>query len=224
MKKNKINTAVDAKVSVEGEFLSGLLELGYGQKVEERLKKLAAQVKWAKGWPQDNGAFWNAEAFMWGHKISKEVRGRIEKELRFLAGKKNLDLGCGSYSYLSSVGFDSSLKMLQFNENCIRKVRGSLEKKLPFASGEFSSVTAVFVVNYVKNYLQLFKEIGRVLDEKGAFVMVLSAAGVQEWQRQKEVNNYSAARWQEELVRSGFKVQFYEKEKLWFFRCHKKSY
>src|SRR3989344_2039491 len=105
----------------ETQFLEGLIELQYEQDVVKDLEQVAKKVPWAKGWPQDTKAFWNAEAFMWGHKIDKEVRTVIADELKELEKGNNLDLGCGSYSYLPSVGFDLSPTMLDFNENCVKK-------------------------------------------------------------------------------------------------------
>ena len=113
-------------------FFSGLIELQYGKDVEKELKIIAEDVSWAKGWPDNIISFWNAESFMWRHKISKEARDLIAGELSFLKGGKNLDVGCGAYSYLSSVGFDISEKMLLLNGHCTEKVRGDLEGALPF--------------------------------------------------------------------------------------------
>lgn len=205
----------------EDQFLEGLLELQYNVADLSALAKVASCVSWAKGWPLDSHAFWNAEAFMWPHKISKTVRKIIEQKLSFLRGKKNLDLGCGAYSYLPSVGFDLSEKMLDFNENCYEKVRGSVEKKLPFSDASFESVTAIFLLNYVKNYQQLFQEIWRILQEKGILVMVLSSAPINEWQRQKEVNRFEKERWEMLLQKSGFAVKLKEKENLLFLDCVK---
>jgi len=207
---------VYGKVDPESRFLSGLIELQYGQDVQEELKKVAQQVDWAKGWPNNNKSFWNAEAFMWSRKISKEKRELIKQELSFLKGN-NLDLGCGAYSYVNSVGFDFSKKMLDFNDNLIEKVEGSLEKKLPYKEDEFDSVTAIFVLNYVKNYEQLLMEIKRIV--KDEFIMVLFSKQVNQWQKQKEVNTFSADKWQEILTNCGFSVEFYEKDELCFFRC-----
>jgi len=53
--------------------------------------------------------------------------------------------------------------------------------------------------------------------------MVLGAAGVNEWEAQKEINHFSSRQWLEELQKSGFKVDFYEKEGLCFFWCRKKT-
>ena len=201
--------------------MSGLLELQYGQDVVDELKKVSEKVSWAQGWPYDKVSFWNAEAFMWDHKIEKDKRLLIANELNTLIRGcgKNLDVGCGAYSYISSVGYDISEKMLDFNDNCIEKVQGDLEGSLPFSEKSFASVTATFVLNYVENYGLLFSEIKRVLAEKGIFVMILSAIGVNEWQRQKQVNNLSCERWAKLLEEIGFKVKFYEKEDLWFFVC-----
>jgi len=203
----------------ETDFLSGLIELQYGQDVEDKLRQLSEKVKWAKDWPENKEAFWNAESFMWQCKINKEKRELIKKELSFLENGNNLDLGCGAYSYISSVGFDISEKMLQLNDNCVQKIVGDLENALPFNDQEFDSVTAIFVLNYVKDYQQLLSEIKRVLSKRGFFVMVISSKGVNDWQQQKEVNDFSVKEWGSILERIGFKVRFYEKHGLCFFIC-----
>jgi len=202
-------------------FMSGLLELQYGQDVEGKLREISENVSWAKGWPESKKSFWNAEAFMRQHKIEKEKRELISSELAFLDvdGRKNLDVGCGAYSYLPSTGFDLSEKMLQFNDNCMEKVQGDLEGKLPFSLGSFDSVTAIFVLNYVKNYNLLLREVKRMLRVEGVFVMVISAIGVNGWQRQKQVNSFSDLEWKGILEENGFNVKSYEKDKLWFLVC-----
>jgi len=202
-------------------FFEGLIELQYGQKVVNLLKPIAQKISWAKGWPEDDKAFWNAEAFMWERKIEREKRNLIFKELRFLIGGKNLDLGCGGYSYVPSVGFDFSSEMLKQNEQCTSKVQGDLEQKLPFRAKEYDSVTIVFVLNYVRNYGGLLREVSRVLKP---YVMVLYSGELNDWQKQKEVNKFSAKKWKGILEEVGFKVDFYEKEKLWFFKCGKEMF
>lgn len=201
-------------------FLSGLIELQYGQHDTKKLTKAAQKISWAQGWPDDKKAFWNAEAFMWSRKIKKEKRQLIEGELAFLSNGTNLDLGCGAYSYLPSVGFDLSEKMLQFNDNCHEKVVGDLEDLLPFPDDKFDSITAVFVFNYVNNYNLLFREIKRLLKSDGIFMMILSSKQINDWQGQKEVSQFSLKQWTEILKKSGFLVKFYEKEGLWFFKCN----
>ncbi len=210
-------------LSPEDVFLSGLLELQYGVADIPTLTKLSSSIPWAKGWPDNNPAFWNAEAFMWSKKIDKTVRKLIEKELAFLSNGRNLDLGCGAYSYLPSVGFDFSEKMLQFNDHCTEKVIGNLEGKLPFNDTSFDSITAVFLFNYIRNYQPLFLEIKRILRNEGQFVMILSSTPINEWQKQKEINSFTPQHWVSLLELVGFKVDFTEKEKLFFFYCRKKS-
>jgi hypothetical protein len=185
----------------ETEFFTGLLELQYGQDVVGKLKNLSEKISWAEGWPGNKKSFWNAEAFMWEHKIEKEKRELIKKELSYLQGK-NLDLGCGTYSYIPSIGVDISEKMLQFNENCTEKIIVDLEEKLPFENNSFDSVTAVFFLNYVEN----------------DFVMVLSAKDLNSWQKQKQINDFGKEKWVEILVNLNFKVESYEKEGILFFR------
>jgi SAM-dependent methyltransferase len=205
----------------EDKFLSGLIELQYGQDVINKLVDYAKNVDWAQGWPTDNLAFWNAEAFMWQHKISKEKRLLVKEELEFLSIGKNLDLGCGAYSYLPSVGFDFSKKMLDFNENCSEKVQGDLENKLPFDNKSFDSATAIFVLNYVQNYELLLNEVRRILKKESKFVFVLSSKKINAWQRQKEVNSFSVDEWIKIVEDAGFSVQVKEKEDLFFFVCQR---
>lgn len=228
-------------MDTETEFLCGLIELQYGQEVENKLRMLAENISWAKGWPKDSKSFWNAEAFMWNHKIDKQKRELIAAELGFLKsfltgkekeeGKKkeksldinNLDIGCGAYSYIPSVGLDFSEKMLQFNENCTQKIAANLEEKLPLENNSFASVTAVFVLNYVQNYGKLLLEISRVLKENGFLVIVLYSKQVNDWQRQKEINRFSSEEWRKRIEKAGFSVHFYEKDDLWFFKCRRFS-
>ena len=210
---------IEPKMDIETEFLSGLLELQYGQDVVKKLKKLSRKVSWANNWPQNDQSFWNAEAFMWQKKISKVTRNLICNELKVLNAGKNLDLGCGAYSYIPSIGFDLSEKMLHFNDNCLRKVKGNMEKKLPFKDAEFNSVTAVFVLNYVKNLGRLLSEVRRILKIYGKFVSILSAKEVNDWQKKKEINSYSGEEWSEFMRKNGFYVQFNQKKNLWFFTC-----
>jgi len=206
----------------EDQWFLDKLELDYGDKgALNRLKKLAGEIDWLLGWPSNKRAFWNGEAFMWRNKIDKRKRGIIEKELSFLEGKKNLDLGCGAYSYVTSTGFDISEKMLQLNEELISYVVGDLEEKLPLKDSSFSAVTMVFVLNYVLDYWNLLKEVSRVLKKRGQLVVVQSAQEVNEWQRQKVVQRMNFSRWQEVLEKVGFSVKFYEKEGLGFFKCVK---
>ncbi|PIN75942.1 hypothetical protein COV17_03395 [Candidatus Woesearchaeota archaeon CG10_big_fil_rev_8_21_14_0_10_36_11] len=204
----------------ENDFLCGLMELQYGVDVKETLQSLSSSVPWARGWPEDKKSFWNAEAFMWGRKISKEKRSLIKQELSFLSGN-NLDIGCGAYSYIKSVGFDISPKMLDFNDNCTEKVCGDVEKPLPFSSNTFDSVTSIFVLNYVTNHKQLLSEISRTLKDNGEFVMVLSSKDINGWQKQKEVNSFESSGWTTLLENIGFNLTFYEKDGLWFWKCSK---
>ncbi len=207
----------------ETDLLSGLIELQHGEKVVDKLKKISKRVSWAKGWPENNPAFWSAEAYMWKWKIEKEKRELITNELKKVCSKNNLDLGAGAYSYISSTCFDFSDKALNLNDNCSKKVVGDLEKNIPFSSEEFNSVTAIFVLNYIDNFVNLLKEIGRVLKEKGTFVAVFGAKGINEWQAVKEKNHFNNLQWNHEFSTLGFKVKSFEKSGLWFFVCDKKD-
>lgn len=209
-------------MDTENEFFIHKLELDYGnKKAVKELKKLSNDIAWLKGWPNNKAAFWNGEAFMWSNKISQEKRKLITKELKPLEKKKNLDLGCGAYSYTPSTGFDISEKMLLLNDKLKERITGDLEKALPFEDESFDSATLVFVLNYVKNHESLLKEVFRVLKKKGSLIVVQSSKQVDKWHRRQAVNNCSFKRLNGLLNQTGFKVKSYEKEELWFFKCRK---
>jgi len=200
----------------ETSFFCGLVELQYGLDVEDRLKKIAQNVPWAKNWPEDKKSFWNAEAFMWDYKISKVKRELITKELESLHGR-NLDLGCGAYSYIPSVGLDISEKMLQSNDNCLEKITADLEGKFPLEDKSFNSVTAIFLLNYIKNYDRLLSEIIRVLKNEGVFIAVLFSGNVNDWQKQKEVNKFNISEWKKCFRESWFFCKFLPKGRVMVF-------
>ncbi|PIZ52509.1 hypothetical protein COY27_00155 [Candidatus Woesearchaeota archaeon CG_4_10_14_0_2_um_filter_33_13] len=207
----------------ETEFLGGLIELHYQEDVVEKLKQISNKVGWAKGWPEKPSAFWNGEAFLWSRKIPSEVRELIKRRVSFLKDGKNLDLGGGAYSYLPSTCYDFSEKMLRLNDNCLQGIVGDLEKKLPFKEEEFDSVTAIFVLNYIKNYTPLLLEINRVLVKNGVFVMVLGSYGVNEWQKQHQTTDLSLSEWVEKIKTSHFDVRLVKSKNLSFFICKKKK-
>jgi ubiquinone/menaquinone biosynthesis C-methylase UbiE len=205
----------------ETAFLSGLIELQYGQANHDQLKKIADQFPAYQGWPENPKSFWNAEAFMWSHKINKEIRAIIKTELQKLS-ENNLDLGCGAYSYIPSTGFDLSEKMLNNNENCHKKIIGNLEKELPFLAQSFQSITAIFVLNYINNYHQLLTEIHRILINQGTFVMILSTNNLNQLHQRQQKNKFTCRQWQE-LLQKHFQVTLKQKSNLLFFTCTKQK-
>ncbi|HLD00548.1 MAG TPA: class I SAM-dependent methyltransferase [Candidatus Nanoarchaeia archaeon] len=214
---------IPKKISSEQLFINGLLDIQFGFENPSHiqyLKNLSKSVPWAKNWPEDREAFWNAESWGWDYKINPVQRSIITSELKFLnSGCKNLDLGCGSYSYILSVGLDISPKMLDQNSNCYTAVKEDLETKLPFTSNSFDSATAVFVLNYVKKYKGLLAEIKRILCPSGVLMVVLSAIGVNDWQKQKQTTAFSHSEWLKILSTAGFLVNYYRKDNLAFFKC-----
>lgn len=201
-------------MNIETEFFCELMKLYHGQDNENYIEELAKKISWANGWPKNKKAFWNAEAFMWKVKIEKNVRELIYNELEHL--EDNLDVGCGSYSYISSVGFDIAENMLKFNRNLKRSVQGNLEEKLPFLNNEFESATAIFLLNYIKNLDQLLNEVKRVI--KKEFIVVLYSKKLNELHKRHQVNNYDKFEW-EELLKKYFNVEVVEKNELLFFKC-----
>jgi ubiquinone/menaquinone biosynthesis C-methylase UbiE len=208
-------------MDAETEFLKGLIGLQYGE-VDPNMVSWAKSIPWATGWPESNHAFWNAEAFMWRHKIKKATRKFICCKLNGIR-ENNLDLGCGAYSYVkNSVGIDCSEKMLQFNEQCMKKIVANIEELLPFPDGAFTSLTAVFVLNYIAQISSLLAECHRILQKGGSMVIVLSATPINAWQKQKQLQENSPADWQMLFKNAGFTVTLQHERDLLFFTCTKR--
>ena len=215
----------------ENQFFLRKLELDYGnKKAVDEIKTLSKEISWLKDWPKSRKAFWNGESFMWGNKVSKGRRDLIKQELSFLdkmqvgsRNQNNLDVGCGSHSYVTSIGYDISERMLRLNDNLVDRFVGDVEKKLPFDDNHFNSVTIVFLLNYIRNYSNLLNEVYRILQEDGKLVVVQPKEKVNSWQRQHTINNLGFKKWEKVLSNVGFKVKFYEKEGLGFFRCVKQK-
>jgi len=204
----------------EDKLLIQLLELQHGAIEISELKETCSQVDWAKGFPESKEAFWNCAAFMWQRKIKKDKREMIKLEIQNLLGTskhKNIDIGSGSYSYIPSVAFDCSKKMLDFNDSVLEKVQGDIEAKWPFENESFETVTAVFVLNYLKNLDLVFSEIKRVLNQNGKLIAVISATGVTGLHKAQEKQQRSFESWKE-LFSNYFAVEkSYKKDGLWFF-------
>ena len=208
--------------SFEDKLLSQLLELQHAVIKHSEVQITAANVSWAKGYPSNKEAFWNCEAFMWSRKIDAKKREMIRTELLRhieLESINNLDIGSGSYCYIPSIAFDCSIKMLNFNDSTLQKIEGDLLKKWPLDHNSFTSVTAVFVLNYISDLDFMFSEVKRVLINGGKFVAVISANGVSDLHQQHEKHKFSLIELEQELLRIFDFVEAYEKVGLWFFVC-----
>ena len=225
------------KIISENEFISKLLDLQYIDFKDNNFDNLISEMKhlsrdgnWAKGGPEDDVSFWNAEAFMWCNKISANKRKQIQEELLALLlidkVNINLDLGAGGFSYIPSIAFDFSKKMLSYNDNAIKKIEGDLGEKLPFEDNYFDSITAIFVFNYVKNLNLILKEIKRVLKKDGICIIVQNAKKINDWQRQKEKNEFNennTSSWFNFFTSFGFEVNLTLKNNLLFFKLKNNS-
>jgi len=218
------------KENLKDNFFQLMMEYPYTKDSESKKKILHKAMGFAEkipefcGWPHDDVAFWNAEAFMWQTKIDKELREEIKNELVFRIGKNNLDLGSGNIVYTpSTISVDYAPEMLELNDNP-NKVKHNLEEPLPFDTESFDSVTSVFVFNYIKNINGLIKEIYRVL-KVGGKLTIVQPDEVNDLYYLHVKNDYGESGLRI-LLKKFFRVDSFVKEvnnkKVVFFFCEKK--
>jgi ubiquinone/menaquinone biosynthesis C-methylase UbiE len=103
----------------------------------------------------------------------------IAKLLGNIKGKKILDFGCGTGSYIKQMlkkgarikGFDISPEMLKIAKKNYPKLELKLGSgyKIPFKE-KFDIVLSQLVVEHIKDWDKIFKEVNRVLKKGGIFV------------------------------------------------------
>jgi SAM-dependent methyltransferase len=204
------------------DFLNILLQLSYvrdkqqRKKLVQKAKAIASKIPEFRGWPKGK-KFWDIEALTWVVKIPRHVRQFIKRELlkRIKPSGLNLALGSGSYPYVKeSFLLDYSGKMLE-------KVTVKYKKKVihdiqqipwPFKDSSFDTITAVFVVNYLKNHKAVFKEAKRVLKPNGKIIIVQSAKSLGEFYQQAEARQYQTKDIIKALNQNRFKTSVEEKK------------
>jgi len=208
--------------NLKDDFLTILLRLTYirnkkkRKQLMKRAKAIANKIPEFKGWPKGK-KFWDVEALAWVVKIPKHVRQFIRKELlkRIKLSGMNLSLGSGSYPYVrKSVLLDYSEKMLeQVIVKFKKKVVHDIQKiPWPFKKNTFDSISAVFIINYLKNLKKVFKEAKRVLKTKGKLIIVQSAKPLGEFYRIKEAKEYKPDDIAKILKQLGFKTKVEKKK------------
>lgn len=185
------------------------------KKLIRKAEALASKIPEFKGWP--NGSkFWDVEALSWTENIPKQVREFIANELKSSIKKgANLSLGSGSHPYIkNTILLDFSEEMLK-NSSKERKDKICFNlntKPFPFALNSFDSVTAVFVINYLKNLKDVLKEIKRILKPKGKLIIVQSAKPVSELYRIKEKKLWKSEDVEKLLKKLKFKTKIKNKK------------
>jgi len=90
-----------------------------------------------------------------------------------------LDVGCGRGSKIDftnyiklAVGIDKIEENLRENYKVHTRIVGDIEKRIPFSDSTFDIVACEMVLEHLKNPLIFFKELSRVLKEKGVFILM----------------------------------------------------
>jgi ubiquinone/menaquinone biosynthesis C-methylase UbiE len=115
--------------------------------------------------------------------LEAEHRARYEFAKGLVKGKKVLDLGCGAGygSFMLSevadsvVGIDISPDAIKHAQETYKSSNLSFVvgdvAKLPFKNGEFTACVCFEVIEHIDNPDDLLKEVARILDPKGVFVV-----------------------------------------------------
>jgi ubiquinone/menaquinone biosynthesis C-methylase UbiE len=173
----------------------------------------------------------------WRESFLGALTERIEEDVIFrltgdLGGKSLLDLGCGDGAYSIAAfqrgarvsGVDISDAMLESARRRATACDASVEwhrasaESLPFGSGKFDIILAVTILCFIKDPLQVVREISRVLRPGGSFIIgelgkysawALSRRRVRGWfgsSRWRDAHFWSFAELRHLLQRAGFNV------------------
>ena len=109
-------------------------------------------------------------------KIHHYERYEIVKQLIRSKGKNLLDIGCGAPancmkegSFLRYIGYGQGID-IEPRKIPFKFKLGSITD-IPHKNNQFDVVTAIVVIEHINNPMIAFKEIHRVLKDKGTFVM-----------------------------------------------------
>jgi len=113
----------------------------------------------------------NADNLEWGFKTGYISQERADLILNSLAGKKILDVGCGSgiwTDFLTNKGFE--VTGIDFVSELIQKAKKvrkgkfieAQAEKLPFADKSFDAVLLINILEHVDDDHQVLKEAGRI--------------------------------------------------------------
>ncbi len=112
------------------------------------------------------------------------ITNELYNQLNVIPNSKYLDIGCGTGNYtiaLSNLGLDicgvdpstEMLKIALAKDKRIEWKPGSAEK-IPYPSNYFSGVVATLTVHHWSDLSKAFKELNRILTDKGTIVLFTS--------------------------------------------------
>lgn len=128
-------------------------------------------------------AYWDAETDYWSHpKRLWPLRPLFKKRwlkygltpkmsiLEIAAGVRPQDYYPDFISPGQIVSFDISMTMLRLNQTGT-KILGDARRTLPFRQDSFGAVSCIFGLRYFENQEEVIKEMYRVLQPKGLFLV-----------------------------------------------------
>lgn len=126
------------------------------------------------------------EKTLWWHVAKrKTAKACLERYSRSVAGKRVLDIGCGTGAMMEDLvalgadvcGIDSSPQAVSFcKKRDLKNVQlGNLERQLPLPDNFFSAVTCLDVLEHIASDEKLLAEIYRVLKPAGLLVISVPA-------------------------------------------------
>lgn len=125
---------------------------------------------------------YSQEKTLWWHVAKrKTVKTFLEQYGGPIAGKKILDIGCGTGAMIEDLtalgadvyGVDGSSEAVSYcNRRNLKNIRrGNLENRLPFLNNSFFAVTCLDVLEHVTSDEKLLADIYRILKPRGLLII-----------------------------------------------------